>query len=56
MSKVVGWKLQHRFHDEQKNYLGYGEVQGRVISTCWVLGYALVVVHNNKKSRMHQMV
>jgi hypothetical protein len=55
MSKVVGWKLQHRFHDEQKNYLGYGEVQGRVISTCWVL-FIMSHVHNNKKSRMHQMV
>ncbi len=56
MSRVIGWQLQHGFHNEQKIYSGYGEVQGGITNTCWVLGYAIVVVHNYRKFRMRQMV
>jgi hypothetical protein len=34
MSRVIGWQLQHRFHDEQKFYSSYGEAQGGAMSTC----------------------
>jgi hypothetical protein len=34
MSRVISWQLQHGFHHEQKNYLGYGEVQGGATNTC----------------------
>ncbi len=30
MSRVISWQLQHGFHLEQKNYLGYGEVQRKL--------------------------
>jgi hypothetical protein len=56
MSRVIRWQLQHGFHDEQKIYSSNGEAQGRVTSTCWVLGYAIMVVHNCRKSRMRWMV
>ncbi len=56
MSRVIGWQLQHGFHNEQSFYSSYGEVQRGAASTCWVLNYAIVVFHNCKKVRMHRMV
>jgi hypothetical protein len=56
MSIVIGWQLQHGFHNEINFYLGYGEVQKRAASTCWILGYAIMVVHNYKKYKMCRMV
>ncbi len=53
---MIGWQLQHGFYDEQNFYSSYGKVQRGVTSTCWVLGYATMVIYNCKKSRMHQMV
>ncbi len=48
--------MQHGFHDAQSFYSSYGEAQGGIASTCWVLGYAIMVVHNYGKFRMCQMV
>jgi hypothetical protein len=56
MNRVIGWQLQHKFHNEQSFYSGYGKAQGRATGTCWVLSYATVVVHNYKKSNMCLMV
>jgi hypothetical protein len=56
MNRVIRWQLQHGFHNEQFFYLSYGEDQGGTASTCWILSYAIVVVHNYKKSKMFQMV
>jgi hypothetical protein len=42
--------LQHGFHDEQNLYSRYGNVQRGVVSTCWILGYVTMIVHNCKKS------
>jgi hypothetical protein len=55
MSGMIGWYLQHGFHDEWIFYSGYGEVQGRVASTCWVLGYAIMVLRHCRKFKMHWM-
>ncbi len=44
--------MSHGIHDEWSFYLGYGEAQGGVASTYWVLGYATMVVHNCRKSKM----
>jgi hypothetical protein len=56
MSRVKGWQLQHGFHNEGSFYLGYGEAQGGAISTCRVLSYVIMVVHNYRNSRMRGMV
>jgi hypothetical protein len=37
-------------------YSDYGQVQREVVVTCWILGYATVMVHNYKKSKMRWMV
>jgi hypothetical protein len=33
-SRLIGWQLQHGFHDEQNLYSRYGNVQRGVVSTC----------------------
>ncbi len=32
--KMIGWQLQHRFHDEQKFYSSYGKAQVGATNTC----------------------
>jgi len=56
MNKVIRCELQHGFHDERSFYLGYGKNQGGATSTCWILSYATVVIHNCKKFKMCWMV
>jgi hypothetical protein len=43
--KGTRWQLQHRFHDEWSFYSSYEKTQKEITSTCWVLGYATMVVH-----------
>jgi hypothetical protein len=48
MSRVIRWQLQHGFHDKWSFYLGCGQAQRGAMNTCWVLGYAIMIVHNYK--------
>jgi len=34
MSRVIGWKLQHGFHNEHSFYSSYGEVQRGTTNIC----------------------
>jgi hypothetical protein len=56
MSTVIRWQLQHGFHDERNFYSSYEKTQEGATSTCWVLGYATMVVHNYMKFKMCWMV
>jgi hypothetical protein len=56
MDIVIGWQLQHGFYDERSFHSSYGKAQKGTTSTCLVLGYAIVVVHNCRKSKMCRMV
>jgi len=56
MIMMIRWQLQHGFHDERNFYSSYEKTHGRTTSTCWVLGYAKMVVHNYMKLKMCQMV
>jgi len=34
MNRVIGWQLQHGFHNEQSFYSSYGKAQGRLVNRC----------------------
>jgi hypothetical protein len=48
--------MWQKVHNEWNICSDYGQVQWGAVMTCWILGYAILMVHNCKKSKRHRMV